>query len=59
MENTSENALEVAEMSSDQIAELTEDVELQPLTPSRQVELWSGRVAMVGFMTTVAAIAAT
>ena len=59
MESPSENALETASMSSDPVSELTEDAELQPLTPSRQVELWTGRIAMVGFMTTVAAIAAT
>ncbi len=29
----------------------------QPLTPSRYVELWSGRLAMLGFTTTVVAIA--
>jgi len=30
----------------------------RPLSPSRRAELWSGRLAMVGFMTTVVAIAA-
>ncbi len=59
MENPSENTFEFNSMPSDPTSELTEDAELQPLTPSRQVELWTGRVAMVGFMTTVAAIAAT
>ncbi|NJN20073.1 MAG: hypothetical protein HC812_01240 [Leptolyngbya sp. RL_3_1] len=59
MDNTSENTLETTLMTSDQISELTEDAEVQPLTPSRKVELWTGRFAMVGFMTTVAAIAAT
>jgi hypothetical protein len=29
----------------------------QPLTPTRRIELWSGRLAMVGFTTTVMAIA--
>ena len=29
----------------------------QPLTPSRRAELWSGRLAMLGVTTTVAAIA--
>lgn len=28
-----------------------------PLTPPRRVELWGGRLAMVGFTATVAAIA--
>ena len=40
-------------------SEADEMLEVQPLTPSRKVELWTGRAAMVGFMTTLAAIAAT
>lgn len=60
MQNTSESAVATASQSSDQISDLIEDAEIQPLTPSRKVELWTGRAAMVGFMTTlVAAIAAT
>jgi hypothetical protein len=58
MDNPSEIPLTTT-AASDQISEAIEDAEMQPLTPSRKVELWTGRFAMVGFMTTVAAIAAT
>ena len=58
MQNSLENLIEFTEMAFDDTETTLEADGPQPLTPPRQVELWSGRVAMVGFMTTVAAIAA-
>ena len=36
---------------------VSEDADSCLLTPSKRVELWSGRLAMVGVTTTIAAIA--
>jgi hypothetical protein len=38
-------------------SEAIADLEVQPLDLPRKTEIWSGRLAMLGFMTTVIAIA--
>lgn len=57
MQNISENALEASTAQSTDVQGDGDDSVIKPLTPSKRVELWSGRFAMVGFATTVAAIA--
>jgi hypothetical protein len=55
MATPSETPLTTEASASEALTEADEMLELQPLTPSRKVELWTGRAAMVGFMTTLAA----
>ncbi|MEL6381158.1 MAG: hypothetical protein AAFQ89_01530 [Cyanobacteria bacterium J06626_18] len=57
MKNTVQNQQTIAAAQSSESLSITETVDIRPLSPSRRVELWSGRFAMVGFVTTVAAIA--
>ncbi|ASC70094.1 hypothetical protein XM38_010240 [Halomicronema hongdechloris C2206] len=55
MKHLSKDRLTATTVSPEEIS--PEDVP-QSLSPSKRAELWSGRLAMVGFMTTVVAIAA-
>lgn len=53
---TSENHFNAVTMQASEIQVATEESAIQPLSPSKRAELWSGRFAMVGFVTAMAAI---
>ena len=55
-ENTFNKTSESLSQSTDN-AEAIVSAEVPPLSLPRKAELWSGRFAMLGFMTTVMAIA--
>ena len=64
MENISDIPLNTATIQPDASMAALEDLaqpglppDSQSLSPSRRAELWSGRFAMVGFVTAIAAIA--
>ncbi|MBE7385413.1 MAG: hypothetical protein F6J95_028945 [Leptolyngbya sp. SIO1E4] len=57
MKSLFETSLNPVPVQSDETQPDLDIVEMQPLSPPKKVELWSGRFAMVGFVTTVAAIA--
>ncbi|MGF1523428.1 MAG: hypothetical protein ACFBSF_14025 [Leptolyngbyaceae cyanobacterium] len=56
MKNTTQNHTLTATAQLSE-APNAEELDISPLSPSKRLELWSGRFAMVGFVTTVAAIA--
>ena len=57
MKNITETAIESSPVQLGDAPIADDNSAMKPLSPSKRVELWSGRFAMVGFATTVAAIA--
>ncbi|MDB9527632.1 hypothetical protein PN498_16670 [Oscillatoria sp. CS-180] len=55
MEMLSNKTVEETSISTENA--VIEEAEVRPLSLSRKAELWSGRFAMIGFMTTAMAIA--
>ncbi|NER84820.1 MAG: hypothetical protein F6K42_35950, partial [Leptolyngbya sp. SIO1D8] len=54
MKNPSNKSFNAVIVQPDETQTNVGVVDMQPLSPPKQVELWSGRFAMVGFVTTVA-----
>lgn len=57
MENISDTPLNTVAIHPDATQIAPKDLAAPPLSPSKRAELWSGRFAMVGFVTAIAAIA--